>query len=149
MAQIPLPERGQPIDLTYIYQIADAVNSLSAQVAPVTNKYVTLDTPDDGKQSVLSSGVKMNGAYIEIYNSASVLAGSEKSFSYSFPSGGGYKFSPIAVATPLNVGGTPAGKDVSIILTSVTRFGVNGIVRFNSGGEVTIGLNLMVIGIPN
>lgn len=147
MAQIPLPERGQPVDLTYIYQIADAVNSISAQVAPTTNKYVTIDTPADGKQSVLSSGVKINGAYVEVYNSASVLAGSEQPFSYSYPAE--YKFAPVATATPINVGGTPAGKDVSIVLKSVTTSRVDGIVKFNSSGEVTVGVNLIVIGIPN
>jgi hypothetical protein len=147
MAQIPLPERGQPIDLTYIYQIADAVNTLSNQVAPSTNKYVTVETPLDGKQSVLSSGVKMNAAYIEVYNNSSVLAGSEQPFSYPYPAE--YKFAPVATATPVNVGGTTAGKDITVILKSVTTSRVDGIVKFNASGDVTVGVNLIIIGIPN
>lgn len=147
MAQIPLPERGQPIDLTYIYQIADAVNTLSTQVAPSTNKYVTVETPLDGKQSVLSSGVKMNAAYIEVYNNSSVLAGSEQPFSYPYPAE--YKFAPVATATPVNVGGTTAGKDITVILKSVTTSRVDGIVKFNASGDVTVGVNLIIIGIPN
>lgn len=147
MAQIPLPERGQPIDLTYIYQIADAVNNLSTQVAPSTNKYVTIETPLDGKQSVLSSGVKMNAAYVEVYNNSSVLAGSEQPFSYSYPAE--YKFAPVATATPVNVGGTTAGKDITVILKNVTTSRVDGIVKFNASGDVTVGVNLIVVGIPN
>jgi hypothetical protein len=147
MSQIPLPERGQPIDLTYIYQIADAINTISSQVAPSTNKYVTVDTPLDGKQSVLSSGVKMNAAYVEVYNNATVLAGSEQLFSYTYPAE--YKFAPVATATPVNVGGTTAGKDISIILKNVTTSKVDGILKFNSNGDLTVGVNLIIVGIPN
>lgn len=147
MSQIPLPERGQPIDVTYIYQIADAVNNLSSQITPSTNKYVTVDTPQDGKQSVLSSGVKINAAYVEVYSNATVLAGQEQSFSYSYPAE--YKFAPVATATPVNIGGTNAGKDVSVILKNVTTSRVDGIVKFNSNGDLTIGVNLIIIGIPN
>ena len=147
MSQIPLPERGQPIDVTYIYQIADAINNLSSQITPSTNRYVTVDTPLDGKQSVLSSGVKINAAYVEVYNNATVLAGQEQSFSYSYPAE--YKFAPVATATPVNIGGTSAGKDVSVILKNVTTSRVDGIVKFNTNGDLTVGVNLIIIGIPN
>lgn len=147
MSQIPLPERGQPLDLTYVYQIADAINTLSSQVAPSTNKYVTVETPQDGKQSVLSSGVKVNAAYVEVYNNATVLAGSEQPFSYAYPAE--YKYAPVATATPVNVGGTTAGKDISVILKNVTTSRVDGIVKFNANGDLTVGVNLIVIGIPN
>lgn len=148
MSQIPLPERGQPIDVTYVYQIADAINNLSSQITPSTNKYVTVDTPQDGKQSVLSSGVKINAAYVEVTaGSSTVLAGQEQSFSYSYPAE--YKFAPVATATPVNVGGTSAGKDVTVILKNVTTSRVDGIVKFNSNGDLIVGVNLIVIGIPN
>jgi hypothetical protein len=147
MSQIPLPERGQPIDVTYIYQIADAINNLSSQITPSTNKYVTIQTPLDGTQSVLSSGVKMNAAFVEVYNNATVLAGQEQSFSYSYPAE--YKFAPVATATPVNIGGTSAGKDVSVILKNVTTSRVDGIVKFNTNGDLTVGVNLIIIGIPN
>ena len=32
MAKIPLPQRGQPLDVTYIYQLADTINDLPAPV---------------------------------------------------------------------------------------------------------------------
>jgi hypothetical protein len=146
MSQIPLPERGQPIDLSYIYQMAEAINTLSARINPSTDRYVTIDTPLDPNQSVLTSGVKMNAAYVEVTNGGSVLAGQEQPFSYSYPA---YKFAPVATATPVNVGGTSAGKDVSVILKSVTASRVEGIVRFSTSGDLTLGVNLIIIGIPN
>jgi hypothetical protein len=147
MATIPLPERGQPIDLSYIYQIAEAINDLSLQVSPTNNRYVTIETPADGKQSTVSSGVKINAAYVSVYTNKTVKPGDEQTFSYNYPAE--YKFAPVATATPVNVSDTPAGRSVSVILKSVTTSRVDGVVRFNADGEASVGVNLIIVGIPN
>ena len=147
MARIPLPERGQPMDLTYIYQVANAVNELSSQISPSFYKYVTVDTQEAGKQSVKSSEARIVGGYVEVANNSTVNAGNEKSFFYDFPSD--FKYAPIATATPVNIGDTPAGKNVTVILRSVTTSRVEGVVRFNSAGDVSVAVNIIVIGIPN
>jgi hypothetical protein len=147
MARIPLPERGQPIDLSYIYQIAEAINDLSLQVSPTNNRYVTIETPSDGKQSTVSSGVKINAAFISVYTNKNVKPGDEQPFSYPYPAE--YKFAPVATATPVNISDTPAGRNVSVILKSVTTSRVEGVVRFNTEGEASIGVNLIIVGIPN
>ena len=147
MATIPLPERGQPIDLSYIYQIAEAINDLSLQVSPTNNRYVTIETPADGKQSTVSSGLKMNAAFVSVYTNKTVKPGDEQTFSYNYPAE--YKFAPVATATPVNISDTPAGRNVSVILKSVTTSRVEGVVRFNTDGEASIGVNLIIVGIPN
>lgn len=145
--QIPLPNRGQPLDLTYIYQVAEAVNNLSKEVLPSSNNYATVDTVSAGKQSARVNDLKMIGGYVEVANNSTVNAGNEKSFFYDFPAD--FKYAPIATATPVNVGDTPAGRNVSVILRSVTTSRVEGIVRFNSTGEVSVAINLIIMGIPN
>lgn len=147
MARIPLPERGQPIDLSYIYQIADAINDISTQLSPTNNRYVTIDTPADGKQSTMSSGVKINAAYVPVYTNATVQAGNEQNFSYNYPAE--YKYAPVATATAVNVADTPAGRNVSVILKSVTTSRLEGTVRVNTGGEASVGVNIIIVGIPN
>lgn len=148
MSRIPLPERGQPLDLSYIYQLAEAINDISLQLSPSNNRYVTIDTPADGKQSTLSSGLKMNAAYIDVSSgSATVLAGGEQPFSYNFPAE--YKYAPVATATPVNTGNTPAGREISVILRSVTTSRVDGVIKYNASGELTVGVNLIIVGIPN
>ena len=52
MSKIPLPERGQPLDLSYIYEVAKAVNSLAEDVSPSTYKYVSVDSPMSGMQKL-------------------------------------------------------------------------------------------------
>lgn len=147
MAKIPLPERGQPLDLTYIYQLASAINDLSTQVSPSTNKYVTIDTPAAGKQNLKSADSRIIAGYVEVTNNSTVSAGNERNFAYDFPTD--FKYTPVATATPVNVGNTQAGKDVLVILKSVTTSRLEGIVKFNTSGDVSVAVNLIVVGVPN
>lgn len=147
MATIPLPERGQPLDVNYLYTMAQAINDLSTQISPSNYKYVTIDTPASGTQSVKASEARVIGGYVSVYNNASVTAGDSKDFSYTFPAD--FKFAPIVTATPINVGNTLAGKNMSVIIKTVTTSKVEGVVRFNQSGDLTVAVNLIVVGIPN
>jgi hypothetical protein len=147
MAKVPLPERGQPLDLTYIYQLVDTVNDLSTQVSSATYNYTTVDTVSAGKQNIKTSEARMVGGYVEVANNSTVSAGNEKTFSYDFPSD--FKYAPIASATAVNIGNTPAGQNVNVILKSVTTSRVEGIVRFGASGDLSLAVHLIIIGIPN
>lgn len=147
MSIIPLPERGQPLDVNYLYQIAQAINTLSEQISPANYKYVSIDTPGSGTQSIKASEARILGGYISVYNNASVTAGDSKDFSYTFPAD--FKFAPIVTATPVNVGNTLAGKNMSVIIKTVTTSKVEGVIRFNQSGDLTVAVNLIVVGIPN
>lgn len=147
MAKVPLPERGQPLDVTYIYQLADTINDIATQVSSATFNYATIDTISAGKQSIKTSDARVIGGYIEVANNSTVNAGNEKTFSYDFPSD--FKYAPIATATPVNIGNTPAGQNVSVILKSVTTSRVEGVVRFGASGDLSLAVHLIVIGIPN
>lgn len=147
MAKVPLPERGQPIDVTYIYQLADTINDLSTQVSSATYNYTSIDTVSAGKQNVKTSEARIIGGYVEVYNNATVTASSEKSFSYDFPSD--FKYAPIVTATPVNIGNTPAGQNVTVILKTITTSRVEGVVRFGAAGDLSLAVNLIIVGIPN
>ena len=147
MAKVPLPERGQPLDVTYIYQLADALNDVSTQVSLATYNYTTVDTISAGKQSIKTSEARVVGGYIEVANNSTVSAGNEKTFSYDFPSD--FKYAPIASATAVNIGNTPAGQNVNVILKSVTTSRVEGVVRFGASGDLSLAVHLIIIGIPN
>jgi hypothetical protein len=147
MAKIPLPERGQPLDVTYIYQLADTINDIATQVSSATYNYTTIDTTTAGKQSIKTSDARVIGAIDVVANNSAVNAGNEKTFSVSFDSD--FKFPPIVSATPVNLSGTPAGQNVTAVVTSVTTSGVRGIVRFNTTGEVSVSVHVIAIGVPN
>jgi hypothetical protein len=147
MAKVPLPERGQPLDVTYVYQLANAINDLSTQVSSATYNYTTVDTVSAGKQSIKTSEARVIAGYVEVANNSTVTASSDKTFSYDFPSD--FKYQPIATATAVNIGNTPAGQNVSVILKTVTTSRVEGIVRFNASGDLSLAVNLIIVGIPN
>ena len=104
MAILNVPERGQPLDVSTISQIVNAINTLSTSVTSSTYKYVTVDTQGAGKQSVKTSDAKIIGGYVDVTNNSSQNAGDEVSFSYPFSD---FKFAPIVTATPVNVTNTP------------------------------------------
>ena len=147
MAKVPLPELGQPLDVTYIYQLADTVNQLATQVSSATYNYTTVDTVSAGKQNIKTSEARLIGGYIEVANNSTVSAGNEKTFSYDFPSD--FKYAPIATATAVNIGNTPAGQNVTVILKTVTTSRIEGIVRFGASGNLSLAVHLIAIGIPN
>jgi hypothetical protein len=146
MARIPVPERGQPLDLTYIYQVVNAVNELSTELSPSVYKYLTVDTPAAGKQSLRASEARFIAGFQPV-QLTTVNAGNEKTFSYSFPTD--FKFAPVVTATLVNIGNTSAGKDVSLVITNVTTSSVDGLIKFNTSGDVSVGVNFIAIGIPN
>jgi hypothetical protein len=146
MSRLPLPERGQPLDVSYIYTLAESINNLYDQISPNTNRFITIRTPSDGENTSLSSGAKIDGAYIEVFTGGEVKVNDELPFELNLS---GYKFVPIVTATPYNVGDSDLGNNVSIILTSVTKTKVVGFVKALSGGSIAVGVNVIVVGIPD
>jgi hypothetical protein len=148
MAKLPLPERGQPLDVTYVYEMANAINQIATE-ASSTTKNVSVDTPVNGTQYSKVGDVKIFASYISVVNSASKTSGEEVTFSIPF-NNFLFKYPPIVTATPVNVGNTVAGRNVTVVISSITASGAQGVVRFNStGGDLSVGVNAIVIGIPN
>jgi hypothetical protein len=148
MAKIPLPERGQPLDLSYLREVANAVNDLSDLVAPSSYTYVSVDTPNAGTQYIRSSEAKIVAGYVEVATNSAVAPGREAQFIYNFSAD--YKFPPIVTATAVNVNGSSAGQNVSVALRFISTNRVEGVVRFNEeSANVSLGVNLIIVGIPN
>ena len=147
MARVPLPERGQPLDLSYIYQIANAVNELAVQLSPTVGRYTSVDTVSAGTQSVRTSDARIVGGYVVVSNTSATTADGEGNFSYNFSD---FKFVPVVTATPILTGnvGTDASKDIIVVLTRVTTNRVEGIVKFNTIGVADVGINIIAVGIP-
>ena len=147
MAKIPLPERGQPLDLSYIYQLSNAVNELSDELSPTTARYTSIDTASAGTQTVRTSDSRIIGGYLAVTNSSSTSGDGESPFSYNFSD---FAYVPIVTATPILIdeGSTESGKDVTVVLTKVSTNRVEGVVRFNTIGVASVGINLLIVGVP-
>jgi hypothetical protein len=146
MAKVPLPERGQPIDVAYLYQLSNAINQLSDQVSSSTNDRTTVDT-SAGKQNVKTSEVRFVGGIKPVATNRSVDATEVTPFTYTFDVN--FLYPPVVTASLVNVGLTPAGENVSVVLTDVNRSSVSGIVRFNTEGALSISVHILAIGLAN
>jgi hypothetical protein len=147
MAKIPTPDRGQPLDVSYIYQIVEAINELSSQISSAKYKYASVDTSNGNESTLLTDTKVVAGERIIYPNLTTVTADSTQAFSYSFK--GEYKYPPIVTATPVLIEGTSSGQDVSVIIQSITNSSVNGIVKFNTGGSLALKVHIIAVGIPD
>ena len=147
MAKLPLPERGQPLDLSYIYNVAQVVNELSEELTSSSARYTSIDTAAAGKQTLRTSDARIIGGYRAVTNNSSTSPDGEGTFVYEFED---FAYVPVVTATPILIedGTTESGKDISVILTKVTANKVEGLVKFNTIGVASVGVNLLIVGVP-
>lgn len=149
MAKVPLPERGQPLDVTYLYQIASAVNDVADKISTATYNYTTIDTVGIGTNSVKNTDAKFYATYQDVVTGETVSSNTTKNWTVDFDSA--FKYPPIVTATIVNrtTGeGSSIGNDVIITVTRVSTESASGVIRFNSSGNVTVSINLIAIGLP-
>ncbi|MEI7674818.1 MAG: hypothetical protein WCI60_03735 [bacterium] len=145
MSNIPLPERGQPLDVTYINQMAIAINNLASIATTTSNKTITLANNPSGPLQLGINEVRILASYVSVPVTSATL-GQEQVFAINYPGSLQFKTPPIIIATPVNINNTPAGKNVAVVLNDITASGAQGTVKFNSSGDLAIGVNLLIIG---
>ena len=149
MAQLQDPQPGQPLDLDYVSTLVKAVNGILDKMASSNSVGKSTVSTGAASESAKTSDLVFVGGYKEIFGTAqSVTAGTSKDFSLDFPNGIIFKNPPIVTATPYTLNSTDAGRNVTVILKSVTTSKVEGTVIFNANGNVSIGVNLIAIGVP-
>jgi histidinol dehydrogenase len=129
------PSAGQPIDATYLLELADAINKVASSVSSSpTAKLTSIQTPSAGVQTVKTAEACFVGGYTEV-SRGNVSAGTPVTWDYTFPT--------IAIA------GADAGSGVTVMIKSVGQNMVSGTATFSSSGNLSVGLNIILIGIPN
>lgn len=147
MANIPIPQQGQPIDYQYIYQIVENLNELSTKVtskfseSKIQNKAGINETHRLNDLSVVAG-------YKEVVSGKDVTSEKEISFSYDF--GVTFKYMPVVTASPILIENTNAGRDVAVVINDVSTTRVTGYVSFNASktGKASVGVNIIAIGVP-
>jgi flagellar hook assembly protein FlgD len=147
MSGLALPNRNQPIDTHYIYQMAELLNQLANQISVATDNNSVVDTLSAGPHKSKTSALSIVGKTLKVASDSTVTASNTKTFTCLFDNG--FKYAPIVTASVVNTAGTSAGENVTVILTDISKSSVTGIVRFNSSGVVSINVNLIAVGIPN
>lgn len=147
MAKLPTPDRGQPLDVSYIYQIVDAVNDLSSQVSSATYRYASIDT-SSGPQNSLITDTKIVAGTVDIYSTLTDVTPGltvDKSFNFS---AGEFKYPPIVTATPVLTSQSQSGSNLSVTIKQITTSRVDLSVTFFGTGKAALKLNIIAIGLP-
>jgi len=146
MAKVPIPDKGQPLDVTYLYRIAEEVNYLSDRISNATENYTTIKIRDIGIKNSRNNDAKFYATYIDAISNETVSGNITRTYTVPFDSE--FKYPPIVTATPVNTGG-PIGNDVLVVINSITTSTVTISVRFNSSGQVSnVSVNIIAIGLP-
>ena len=148
MAILPVPERGQPLDVTYIYDIVKSVNDLYTILGSDSRKgEVGVYTKGpEGPQAMKTSEAQVEAAFTTVSPASLQTAGTSLPWSHSFNKQ--FAYPPIVTATAYNKGNTDSGKDVTVTINSITTSKVEGFVKFNVGGDTPIGINIIAVGKP-
>jgi hypothetical protein len=152
MSRIPVPERGQPLDLSYIYTIAQAINELSEKGSALTQSNNFYHKSSNGGQSSYSSklyGAQVYSSYLEIASDTAVNAGNEKSLTITFPPEVTFANTPVITATPVALNDNEANKAVSVILSNTGPSGYTITAKFATSGKVSVGVNVIAMGLPS
>jgi hypothetical protein len=146
MASISLPEKGQPIDVNYIYEMASQINN-------ITNTISVRSSSSSQVNKVIETTGNLRFFAATLPVSAKTASSNEvidmPDFNYS---SAGFNKTPVVVATVLNnggVSGVDAGNSATVVLDSIGTSQATGVLRFGLSGGLNISINLIAIGIPN
>jgi hypothetical protein len=140
---IPVPERGQPIDLSYMSEMAKAINDLSTKVSGKTAISV-VDNGINAPESATTSNLRFYAA-TQTIQAANVSAGNTANWSISFNNP--FLYTPVVTATVQNTSSSTASNNVNITIKNITTGQVSGVVRYNAEGSIDIIINVIAIGI--
>jgi len=141
--KIPLPERGQPIDLAYMYQIANSINDLNNQISG-TISTSTVNNGIELREDLSTNNLKFYATTVT-YEAGSVSAGTSRDWNVSFsPS---FLYVPVGTATVQNNTSSTAGNNITLVIKNITTGRVDGNIRYNEAGSINISINVIAIGL--
>ena len=142
MGRLIVPQRGQPLDVSYVYDIVAAVNELSDRLSSSGNGTFKIIS-ETGEPT--SGSINTMAVFAKTYilgTSKDVSAGQQEAFSITY----NFQNTPMVVATPFDSEKTAAGQDVSVVITSVTNTNASFVVRYNTKGVANTKINILAIG---
>lgn len=142
MSRVPIPQPGQPLDVSYIATLAEAVNQLSEEGSALAqgNNFIL-----KGRLSETASSYKLYGAQVfaeEINLISGTSSVAEQTISFS-----PYNFSnpPIVTATLVN----PSDTEANVYVKNITSGSATIIVQFSGSENNSAAVNVIAIGVPS
>lgn len=139
--KIQYPERGQPLDIDYLYQMAKSINSLHDKM--VGSKTLSSIYSDNIQQSLSTNMVRFYSTK-KTLSIGSVTAGKEEDLTINFDTM--FTRPPVVTCTIENNNSSSVGTNAIASIKTITTGAVQFKIKFNSAGAVDINLNIIAIG---
>lgn len=140
MGILSIPSRGQPLDITYISQIASQVNKLTTIVGDKISAFSSIN--DFSKKT---SDLKIYAKTVNVFSSTNKTDGDVVDYTVNYPAFNGI---PIVTATIISGSSSSIGDNATIVLKTVTSSSATFRVTFYSGGNLDISVNVLAVGFP-
>jgi hypothetical protein len=139
MAQIELPDRGQPLDISYLFRIAQEINRVSEMVGSSLSKIKYRDTSTPSQ--ILTSNVAFYAETLKIVDgNLSVQSYTPATFDYS----GIFKTTPVVLCSVTSITGVSS---LSSVLDGVTQNGCNiKVFSSETSGAFSADVSIIAIG---
>jgi hypothetical protein len=145
MAILPLPQRGQPIDYDYMYQLTEAINKVASQLSS-TNTGNIIDTAAGVTRKQVPVGqtvfvAKKHNVNITTASAANVDREFEILFDMMFD------YPPVVTITAKRNATNNDSKVDVLVITSITNSGVKGSINTTATGVLNVELQMIAVGI--
>jgi len=113
MPQLELPDRGQPLDISYLYRIVNEINNVSSSIGNIVSKikYRDVSTPS---QPAITSIVFYAETQKIVDANLSIQTNATASFDYSSV----FKTTPVVICSVTSISGV---SNLYAVLNSVTQ----------------------------
>jgi hypothetical protein len=138
MAQIELPDRGQPLDISYLFRIAQEINRVSESIGTTLSKIKYRDTSTPS-QTPTSNLVFYAETLKIVDGNLSVQSNTPATFDYS----GIFKTTPVVICSVTAITGVSA---LYPVLDGVTQNGCN-VKVFSSATSGAFNADVSIIAI--
>lgn len=140
MGILATPNRGQPLDVDYVSQIAGQVNQLTTLVGDRSSSFSSINDV-----SVKTADIKIFAKTVNVFASTNKTDGDVVDYTISYPPFNG---NPIVTATIVSGASSSIGDDSVVVLKNISTSGCTFRVTFNTGGNLDIFVNILAIGFP-
>jgi hypothetical protein len=139
MAQIELPDRGQPLDISYLYRIVTEINNVSKLIGNTFSKLKYRDKST--KSQVLTSNLVFYAETLKITDAnLSVQPNAPATFDYS----GIFKTTPIVISSVTSITGV---SNLYTVLNSVTQNSCQvNVYSSATSGKIEADVSIIAIG---
>lgn len=145
--KVPIPERGQPVDLAYLSEIAKGINDLSNEIQGA-NATSIIDNGINLREDLRTNNIRFFATTVT-YSPGKVRANETKDWDVDFSPP--FLYVPVVTATVQNNArgsDSAAGNNIIVTIKNITTGKVDGTIRYNQNGSADITINVIAIGVP-